>query len=364
MAGTLGMQVGWNGFAPGGSLSLSTQVIDDLADQIAWIFQVPPDASDAERLITQLGFGISAVTGTPGTAVISIQGVDATTGAPDGTIKGGASPASVSVSSWGAGWSWRNLSNSYQAARGEWIAIVFDPSSGTWNGSNSVTVRTALVTFFMQCIPYFDFFNGTSWAKNNSGFPAAGFKSSSRIMGFPVSAVTTITTSTSGNRIAMRFNLPAGLGDTFKVNGFRVCSQLTAGTCLIGIWDASGVLVSSTYDSDRSVNASAWQNRLISIEATPPTLNFGTTYYAGIEHNGTAMTVDVIQVPTSTGDELQALPFGTELFMATYNGTSWDVTTHKDKRMLMDLIISDWTEPAGGAGGLLTHPGMAGGLRG
>jgi hypothetical protein len=52
---------------------------------------------------------------------------------------------------------------------------------------------------------------------------------------------------------------------------------------------------------------------------------------------------------------------------ATYHWTEHDGTSYTDvttRLPQISMLISDITEPSGGGGGLLVHPGMTGGIRG
>src|SRR5438105_4685448 len=97
------------GYQVGSSYVPTSFALDQTTDQIEYIFQA------AEAItITRLGFRYGTRTGTPPTYQVSLQGVDGT-GVPDGTVKGGGSPASATFTppadaTWDATWRWVTLS--------------------------------------------------------------------------------------------------------------------------------------------------------------------------------------------------------------------------------------------------------------
>src|SRR5262245_6559267 len=110
------------GFLNGG---FGTLALNQSTDTMEFIW----DSYDNGLVISRLGFRYGTRTGTPPTYRISLQGVDGS-GLPDGTIKGGGSPASATFTppadtSWNSTWQWINLSNTYTTAnRGEKLATV------------------------------------------------------------------------------------------------------------------------------------------------------------------------------------------------------------------------------------------------
>lgn len=94
--------------------------------------------ADKSATIDTVGIYCTGTNGTFPAYTISIQGV--TDGRkPDGTIKGGGSPCSVSTSSFSAGtYAEYSLANSYSATAGEVLAVVIKSASA--DGSNYISV--------------------------------------------------------------------------------------------------------------------------------------------------------------------------------------------------------------------------------
>ena len=104
--------------------------------------------SVANGSITRVGFRPSAKNGTATTWKISLQGGDGATGNPDGTVKGGGTPASATFTNaalTAGSWIWITLDNAYTIAYGESFSIVIAYDSGTAPsaGVNDVSVSMA-----------------------------------------------------------------------------------------------------------------------------------------------------------------------------------------------------------------------------
>ncbi len=332
----------------------SNLLIDSSGDKLAVAFQ-----ADVADTITHLGFRYGVRTGTPAVHKISLQGVG-TTGLPDGTVKGGGSPASKTFTppadtSWNSTWQWVQLDNSYTTTRGEMLAWVIEYSSGTVDGSNNSTF-TYLATNTAESrisVPYPLIDSTGSWAKQNAGYPVWGYKSASNAYGLPILTVpSTVTTlGTNGHRAALKFTLPAGSGDTFKVAGaiFSVSTPASA-DWKFGLWDAAGSVIQDvTLDADytSAIGSAFRSHRVIFDESSLTALNFGTAYYLGVER--TTVSCALAQVDVSAANDLKALAGGDGFHLATWNGSAWsDVAT---ARPFVKPIFDDWTEPAGGGSG-------------
>jgi hypothetical protein len=106
----------------------------------------------ATSKITKAGFRITAVTGTPATYRVSLQGVTAATGLPDGTIKSGtgSNDVYVDVDPSATGWSgWLTLGGGgYSPTQGEALAVVVapvdDPSSANVTVAYGYTIQASV----------------------------------------------------------------------------------------------------------------------------------------------------------------------------------------------------------------------------
>lgn len=343
---------------PSGVPSIVTFVIDASTDKVGWVFQV-----DESEAITHGGFNLTDKTGSANFR-ISLQSVNAS-GDPSGTVLGGGTPASKSFANAdvSVGWNWLAFDNSYTPAVGDFLALVIeDDTSGTNpDASNNITVGYCINNVWTCGLPKAAKNTG-SWTDETVRFPTFGVKSATRTYGSPFDSVTEKAASTSGHRIAQRILLPAGFGSTFTVAGLRFhASRLTVGggTCLIGLWNSGGALETIALDTDFLATNNQNGHHDIYFD-TPAQVNFGDEIYAGIEHNGTVCGMYTFGVPANT--DLSALPLGDAIYYASFNGTSW--SADDTERPMIDLILSDITEPAGGGGGIVKLAGNGGGLAG
>lgn len=318
-------------------------------------------AIDHNATITHAGYRQGTTTGTPasGSYKIGLYTVDGS-GLPTATDLGGGSPTEVTFQPSSADDGkivWVALTNSVQIARGTVFSVVLQNNANTSANGITVAYRASNLGMMVNSgSPYELTYSGGSWTKGSSGFrqPVFCWKSSSQVYGFPFqSSGASSTTSTSGNRVALKFTLDAAWGDTFKLAGFRGVFRtgVAGGSYGVGLWDSSGTLLAgaNTYDTDqvRSTGNNAI-NEFSFADTTLPTLTFGTTYYIGVE-SVSSSTVGSYLVNFTNANDMLALPLGSNACYSTWNGSAWsDITT---SRPLVDLIFDDITEPTGSGGG-------------
>lgn len=327
-----------------GVAGFSNLALDASTDKIGAVFQAPEAAT-----ITHVGFRYGTRTGTPPTYKIGLQGVT-TGGLPDGTYLGGGSPASATFTppadaTWNGTWQWIALDNSLAVTRGQVLTLVVEYSSGTVDGSNNGTFTYILTKTVMSertGSPY-AVTNTGSWGKETVGQPAFGFKSASKTYGNPWEDATTTALGTNGHRAALRFALPAGSGDTFKVAGLRATLDGPASAdWKFGLWDAAGTMIQDvTIDADfAAVLTGVARNYTVFFdEASLTALNFGTAYYVGVER--TTVSCGLYSVDVDSSAELTGVYGGSEFYLATWNGSAW--TAVQTKRPTLELILDDAT---------------------
>jgi hypothetical protein len=368
--GVLAGTFGWAAHAQ--AVTFGTGLIDNSGDKHAAVFQVPEDAT-----ITHLWTNVSTVTSPP-VCKISLQGIDAS-GVPDGTVKGGGSPASVTFTP-AAGVTWHALANSYAAVRGEILAIVIEYDSGTVGASNTATFLVTTSTLTQRLgVPYYSSKNDAgAFGKTATTGPLFGYKTASKSFGRPFKTASLSKATSTTVEYAQRFSLAAGYGATKKLVGIRYWGgNATTGTqtTWITLYSGTDVLQQIGLDADYAASAGATsrEHEVYFDEANLTALDFGTEYRVGIIAS-TAASINALDVEND-GD-MGAFPFGTQIYASTRTlgaavtagsgpasgGAAW--TDSPKERLYMDLILEDWTEPAAGGGGMLVHPGMSGGLRG
>lgn len=339
-----------------GAPAFTNYALDASGKKIGIIWQAPEAAT-----ITHLGVRYGVRTGTPPVHKISLQSLG-TTGLPSGTILGGGSPASATFTppadaTWNGTWQWVALSNSYAAARGELFAVVIEYSSGTVDGSNNSSFTYiwdgSFGTNNRSGFPYTALNSGAGFAKELSGTPVTGWKSASQVYGAPIQSFAATTTGGANHRIARRIILPAGSGATKQIVGLRFpADNPSAGTTWkIGLWKTDNTeLQALSIDSDAAGrNSLGMHCEFMFDEATLSDLDFGTAYYLGIQRDGSS-NFTIHGLSFAAANDMKAMSGGDGLYLATYDGSSWTETT--TTMPYIEPIFADWTEPAGGGGGL------------
>jgi len=314
-------------------------------DQVEVIFQVPDDAGAGTIAITRLGYQLVQETGTSPAMKISLQGVDAS-GNPDGTIKGGASPASATFTPTLANtFIWQTLDNPYTANRGDWLAWVIAYSSGTINASNRPIFSYGVANAICQH-PYAIGNVAGARTRLATSVPIWGFGSAGKAFGFPVQGVTATAFSTTNER-ALRFMLPAGSCGSFKVAGVRMMltSPAAGKSVKVMLYDGTTVLQTVTWDSDYvATNAAARPVTLWFQDATLATLVPAKEYRIGVQPQDASNNVVLHQFDFNTAADLEAVAGGTDWYLSTRTSggaTAWSDTANS--RPWVALILADVT---------------------
>lgn len=328
--------------------------LDGSTDALEYIFQAPPGA--ASYSITRLGVRLGTITGTTPTYRLSLQGVDGS-GNPDGTIKGGGTPASVTFSPSGLGWSnntwhWVDLDNAYSASPGELLAHVVDYSSGTVDGSNNASFTSTVGTNYTNlAFPYSITNNATVRTKVATAMACRAWGTSSVAYDFPSLSFTS-TTYNSGStpdEYALKWTLPADWGATYKVRGVRVMLGLAAAaTMTVKLYDSDGstVLQDIAWDTDHTTGTSARWKQILFNESSLSSLSFGTAYRIGfVPSSATNHSINYMDVDAAA--DWDAWPGGQNVLTSTRTDAgAWTDTT--TRRLFCELVLADITEPSGG----------------
>lgn len=328
--------------------SIGSFTLDQSTDAQEWIFQAP-----AAITITRLGYRLTTVTGTSPVFKISLQGVDAS-GNPDGTIKGGGTPASATFTPAGSNnWFWVNLDNAYTCTRGEYLAIVIAQNSGTIDGSNNVSFGNQFGTGQVYGFPY--------GIQNNAGvrtrvtLPALyGFGSSTVAYGAPAKnfATTLFSSNSTPDEYALKFTIPASLVSTYSIAGAVISGIIpsAAKSTKMILYDGTSVLQTTTTDSDHfSGNGVARSFRIYFQDATLATLLGGNTYRLSLQPQDLANNSSIYRLEFAAAADLDAWPGGQDFAQSTRTdaGAWTDDTT---LRPIIELIVGDWTTGSGPVG--------------
>lgn len=329
--------------------SATNHTVDASNEGIAWVTQ-----AGTTNAITKMGFRYGARTGTPPTYIASLQSLNASTGAPSGTVLGGGSPASQTFTppadtSWDGEYKEITFANSYTpASREEVIALVIEYSSGTIDGSNCSSFTRGMGGISGNSgLPYHLTNTSGTWTKLQTA-PVFSLYTASEVIGAPVKGKWTGAVSgAAGRRIGMYFTLPSGLATSYVLRGFqaRVDIGTSGQTVIAGVWDSGGTQQAITGAMDTDLFSEQVTESLVKILfASPPTLSFGTKYYVGLESGGTS-AINLIGIQLGSAADRAAYPLGTSRGGVSYNGSTW---TEDDTVVPgLDLIIEDVTAPSG-----------------
>jgi hypothetical protein len=321
--------------------------------------------------ITAVGFVQSTLTGTPGTLRVGIQTIN-TGGTMTGTwlaSGNGYGDYSAWSSSDNGKYVMVTLGSSVTLARGDIAGLVLKPQAvGTWDASNNITVGYYVEQTNLIASPYV--VTGTNTRPSVARLSNLFMRSSSRSYLFPYESFFEweIDSDSTPSEVGAKFIIPAGVCDTFKINGIGLNFDANgASTFDLTLYEGTSrtVLQSISVDSDQfQTGGSANGLHIIYFdEATLSTLTAGTTYRVMVTATSTVSAGKLRSTVVPTANDATAY-IGTE---ATFHYTEWNGSSYTDVTTRMPhitLLISDITEPSGGGGGLLVHPGMTGRVNG
>jgi hypothetical protein len=258
---------------------------------------------------------------------LSLQGVDATTGTSDGTIKGATNNCLATFTPVSNTAAWKTLGESYTCARGEWLAAVLEYSSGTIDGSHSANMAYGFNGSFNRSIDFAITTTSGSRARSAT-IPVYGYASASLAYGRPIIAQSSLSfnSGSSPNEYALRFIVPSGSMTSFTIAGARILvSPNPAGTShTVTLYDGTTVLQQTTFDTD-VVSSSAAAPRMIDVlftDATFSTLTPGNTYRLAIKP-GSATNVSLQNIGVNANADLDAIFMGKEWYQSSRAGGAW-----------------------------------------
>lgn len=328
--------------------------IDATSDEVSWVFR-----AKSALTITTVLVRIASITGTPGTARIGIQSVSATTGAPTGTWLGGTATGYATVTSYGTAATFLacTLAESVTVTRGQRFAVVIDPqATGTWDASNLITVTYSVSGGNMTRMPY-AVINGT---KTATTLGCVAVRTASESIGYPIETFPTAitpTTATSPDEIGMKFAMGAHCS-TYKVCGARISANWTADrTFTLRLYDSDGTTALQSVDIDTSeAIAGQGTHDFFFDEIDLSTLTAGTSYRLAILAAATGAGAFTTWTVPTAGDMGAITP---EVYMYTHRTDAGGWTDVSTQALCMQPLVSDMSV---NTGGLLRHPGMAGGM--
>lgn len=360
-------------------LSNGTLTFDSTTDRLAYVSKALL-ADSISKLFFRLG---TVTTG----AVLKLEIQSVTNGRPSGSLIAAGASGTVTVAD-GDDNVWKSITigTPYTFSVGEDYALVISYDSGTTPSMLFATVVTEMGGWSAGLFPTLLQDTGAgSWNTSMIGrlewvieMTAAGGAVTHPGL-FPLNGAGTVTSFNSGtnpNERAMKVVVPAKM----RVIGMSIdLFNVAAGADItFSIWDSTDnpgasptPLAQASLDGDFAYSATADGIAHVFFPA-PVTLDAGSAYYLGVKPT-TANNIGLMELSaagtgaSSTG--IRAFGIGTvtahlstRQWVSTDPGAWTDTTTTLPAISLIVDQIDDGA--SAGGGGLLTHPGMAGGMRG
>jgi hypothetical protein len=346
--------------------------IEDVGDYVSVIRQA--ETSDT---ITKVGFYHDArgTNATPGTCRIGIQSVD-TSGNPSGTWLGYTDYTANATNF--PNFSGVNFSitanGTASVTRGQLYAIVVRAQSGNWDNSNYIQITTIFagagqnLTAFptMKAVV-----NGS--ANNNNGTqPSANMycESATATFGNPQITPTNQASYNSGStpdEIGVKFTFESSWTTSFNILGIQGILGVTnsAATANLKLYDSAGNVLQTTSFLASEItagNTGALQRTLFFNTSTLADLTPGSTYRITLEATNASLGfTTMLQVAFPNNTVVRSF-VGAGTYMKTQRTNAGAWTDTDTVVPAWKLIISAATASA--SGGMVVHPGMAGGMRG
>lgn len=343
--------------SPSSGMSLTGMTIDAAGEKVAFILQATKTGT-----IRKVGFRVHTVT-TAGDVDVRLEGVDLANGDPDGTLlHASAELAAFTIST--TGWKTADfgVGNGAAVTIGDLIAVVIqDNASSAPDIAISVTSDQELWRNI-----YANLFTA-AWAPNTNNTANVGLELSDGTympgMGYTAWASTAepvYDQNDTPDHRGMIFQFPVpvrvvGAGGWFDLDG----------EANLKLFDSDGTTVLRTVAMDRDVRRATTAGPFLCWFDGPEILTKNTNYRIVLEATSTSnvktheFTVDSVAV-------MDVFEGGQNFHLTTSKTQTaegdWTQTT--TTRPYMGLIIDQFDDGVGGAGGLITHPGMAGGMRG
>lgn len=326
--------------------SLVSMLLDAAGEKAAFIVLAPKTGT-----ISKVIFRTGTVT-TSGDADVRLETVSAANGDPTGTLFGTDTNVTVTLNA-SATFFTATLTAGAAVTKGDLFAVVIANTTGNYN---IVRSNNDELDF-----PYTDLFT-TVWTKDDKQ-PVVAFEYSDAsyepihgVLGVFSPVTTTFNSSSSPDERGTFFQLPFPV----RVTGAWVWLDLDF-DATIKLYDSDGstVLLSRTLDPQEAFGAAPGLH-FFSFSSTA-VLNANTNYRITVVPTTTS-SIAVYHFDVPTVASLDAMQLGQNWHLTTRTDAgAWTQTTTARPYM---GIIADQFDAGGAAGGLITHPGMAGGMRG
>lgn len=326
-------------------------LIDAAGEKVGFVIEVPKTG-----IIAKIGFMTNTVV-TAQTLRVSLQTVGATDGNPTGTLYGG-STAGTQASPASNTFYLVTLGTGASATIGDVISAVieFDATVGNLYINGLYTHQGS--GFGVQ-FPYTRSFT-TVWGIEGNSIPVLAIEYSDGTYeyvggAYPLAATfnTAFNSGSTPDERALKMNLPFAC----RAIGFWWYGITDLGDCDIVLYQGTTALETRTLDKDfKGNNIQGWYKRRFPASRI---LTSNTDYYLSIKPTSTS-NVTSFEATVNAAAMMDQFELGQKLtFASRTDAGAWSADTLR--RPLIGLIIDQLDD---GAGGLLVHPGMSGGMRG
>jgi hypothetical protein len=329
-------------------------LIDASGEKAAVIVRVPKTGT-----ISKVVFRTGTVTSSE-TLRVSLQTV--TSGEPSGTDYGGsaagtqATPASNTVYTVTLG------TAATGATKGDVIAIVFEFDSAVGNLTfSSIASSGQYSGSEFTGFPYSSLYT-VSWANPNARTLSACLEYSDgsyENMGvLPFSSIGSVSfnSSTTPDERALRFNLPFPC----RIIGYWFLGDLEASADIV-LYEGTTAQLTQSLDFNERGQPGGSQRYLNLFDSSYNIIK-DTVYYLALKPT-TTTSVGLSRFTVETAAMMDCFNGGQNLYLGTRTDAgAWTDTT--TERPFMGIIVDQFDDGVGGAGGMIVHPGMSGGTRG
>jgi hypothetical protein len=352
---------------PNANPAFTSTQLQTASTEFVTYFIIPEAAT-----ITTVGWRQNGLTGTPGTLRVGLQGVSATNGQNDGTWLGGTTNY-VDYTGWSTGnnalFVTHTLPSSVTTTRGQFIALVLRSQSGTWDASNRVQISRFLNGYGASggtgrifSPPYT---SGSGTIDNGGNDEVFLVRSSSKTYGNPYQSLFSFAATNTSNpdEIGLAFTMPSTGFSTYEIIGcrFPLATTTAGGTFDVTLYNNTTVLQQITIDTDQLARTTVGPSEYYFDETTLSTLNSGTEYILGLKATST-VTASMNYIIMPTANDITAYSNQTIRYCERQTTGAWSFTN--DTRLPLITLLVRSTAFTGGSGGMIVHPGMAGGMRG
>jgi len=337
--------------------NFQTITLDAADEQGGCIFRAPSTGS-----ITILWWRTGTVT-TGATVDVRLETVSATTGLPTGTLAGTNTNASVVIAATDDDKLFKTtLTAAASVTKDDVLAIVI--ANPTASPGNFILRRAppnfgevTMATYGFQAIPTAaklaePILFAVEYSTGVIVVPGAYITSDT------VTSINTATTLSAGNEQGNRFVVP------MKCRCTGISAQRTASdpdTHIYKLYNSSDseIATSVTVDGDQLGGGT---NANMHDFTTPVTLNAGDVVRVVMQ--AVSGNQQIGEFAVNVSGDLAVWPMGSNCYKTARASTGVGFTDTNTARSHIALAFDQLDDGAGGAGGLLTHPGMAGGCRG